>query len=542
MPLIPPLNISWRTKLKVLITDGMAKDGLEILEAATELEIDVRKGLPKEEFLEIVGDYDAVIVRSASTVTAEIIEAATKLKAIGRAGIGVDNVDVEAATKKGIVVMNTPEANAITTAEHTISLMLSLARRIPEAHASLKAGKWERSKFKGIEIYGKTLGCIGLGNIGKLVAERAMGLKMNVIAYDPFLTQEAADKLGVELVSLDELLKRADVITVHTPLTPETKDLINKDTFEKTKPGLIIINCARGGVINEQDVTDAVKSGKIAGAAFDVYTSEPPEKDNPILSIDENIVMTPHLGASTAEAQTKVGLAIARQIVDFLVNGVVNNAVNMPSVSQEALSVMKPYLNLAEKLGALQGQICKGGIKEVHIEYDGEVSELDTSPITVSALKGFLTPIMDIVVSHVNAPVIAKERGIKVVESKSSETKDFTSLITIKVKTEEGENQVSGTIFGKEEPRIVRVNGVTIDIVPEGYMLVSENKDKPGFIGHMCSILGDNGVNIGRLHLGRESIGGRAIVFTSVDSPVPEEGIKQISNLSDIISVTQVKF
>ncbi len=542
MPLIPPLNISWRTKLKVLITDGMAKDGLEILEAATELEIDVRKGLPKEEFLEIVGDYDAVIVRSASTVTAEIIEAATKLKAIGRAGIGVDNVDVEAATKKGIVVMNTPEANAITTAEHTISLMLSLARRIPEAHASLKAGKWERSKFKGIEIYGKTLGCIGLGNIGKLVAERAMGLKMNVIAYDPFLTQEAADKLGVELVSLDELLKRADIITIHTPLTPETKDLINKDTFEKTKPGLIIINCARGGVINEQDVTDAVKSGKIAGAAFDVYTSEPPEEDNPILSIDENIVMTPHLGASTAEAQTKVGLAIAKQIVDFLVNGVVNNAVNMPSVSQEALSVMKPYLNLAEKLGALQGQICKGGIKEVHIEYDGEVSELDTSPITVSALKGFLTPIMDIVVSHVNAPVIAKERGIKVVESKSSETKDFTSLITIKVKTEEGENQVSGTIFGKEEPRIVRVNGVTIDIVPEGYMLVSENKDKPGFIGHMCSILGDNGVNIGRLHLGRESIGGRAIVFTSVDSPVPEEGIKQISNLSDIISVTQVKF
>ncbi len=528
--------------MKVLITDGMAKDGLEILEAATELEIDVRKGLPKEEFLEIVSEYDAVIVRSASTVTAEIIEAATNLKAIGRAGIGVDNVDVEAATKKGIVVMNTPEANAITTAEHTITLMLSLARRIPEAHASLKAGKWERSKFKGIEIYGKTLGCIGLGNIGKLVAERAIGLKMSVIAYDPFLTQEAADRLGVELVPLDELLKRADVITIHTPLTTETKDLINKNSFENTKPGLIIINCARGGVINEQDVTEAVKSGKIAGAAFDVYTSEPPADDNPILSIDENIVITPHLGASTADAQTKVGLAIAQQIVDFLVNGVVNNAVNMPSVSQEALSVMKPYLNLAEKLGVLQGQICKGGIREVHIEYDGEVSELDTSPITVSALKGFLTPMMDVVVSHVNAPVIAKERGIKVIESKSSEAKDFTSLITIRIKTDEGEKKVSGTIFGKEEPRIVRVNGVTIDIVPEGYMLVSENNDKPGFIGNMCSMLGDNGVNIGRLHLGRESIGGRAIVFTSVDSPVPVEVIKQISNLSDIISVTQVKF
>ncbi len=528
--------------MKVLITDGMAQDGLEILEAATELDIDVRKGIPKEELLEIVGDYDAVIVRSATTVTAEIIDAATNLKAIGRAGIGVDNVDVEAATKKGIVVMNTPEANAITTAEHTITLMLSLARRIPEAHASLKAGKWERSKFKGIEIYGKTLGCIGLGNIGKLVAERAMGLKMNVIAYDPFLTQEAANKLGVELVPLDDLLKRADIITIHTPLTPDTKDLINKDTFEKTKPGLIIINCARGGIINEQDITEAVKSGKIAGAAFDVYTSEPPAEDNPILSIDENIVITPHLGASTAEAQTKVGLAIAGQIVDFLVNGVVNNAVNMPSVSLEALVVMKPYLNLAEKLGVLEGQICKGGIKEVHIEYDGEVSEMDTSPITVSALKGFLTPMMDVIVSHVNAPVIAKERGIKVIESKSSEAKDFTSLITIKVKTEEGENQVSGTIFGKEEPRIVRINGVTIDIVPEGYMLVSENNDKPGFIGSMCSILGENGVNIGRLHLGRKSIGGRAIVFTNVDSPVPKEVIEQIANLSDIISVAQVKF
>ncbi|MEM7009508.1 MAG: phosphoglycerate dehydrogenase [Thermodesulfobacteriota bacterium] len=527
--------------MKVLITDGMAKDGLEILEAATELDIDVRKGIPKEELAEIISDFDAVIVRSATTLTDELIEAGTNLKAIGRAGIGVDNVDVEAATKKGIVVMNTPEANAITTAEHTITLMLSLARRIPEAHASLKAGKWERSKFKGIEIYGKTLGCIGLGNIGKLVAERAMGLKMNVIAYDPFLTQEAAEKLGVELVSLDDLLSRADIITIHTPLTPDTKDLINKDTFEKTKPGLIIINCARGGVINESDITQAVKEGKIAGAAFDVYTSEPPEADNPILSIDENIVMTPHLGASTAEAQTKVGLAIAEQIVDFLVNGVVNNAVNMPSVSLEALTVMKPYINLAEKLGVLQGQLCKGGIKEFIIEYDGEVSELDTSPITVSALKGFLTPMMDIVVSHVNAPVIAKDRGIKVIEAKSSEAKDYTSSITLRVRTKDGETQVSGTIFGKEEPRIVNVNGVTIDLVPEGHMLVSENNDKPGFIGSMCSILGDNGVNIGRMHLGREAIGGRAIVFTSVDSPVPDQVIEEISKLTEIISVEQVK-
>jgi len=527
--------------LKVLITDGLAQEGLNILESAGGLEVDVKKGIPREELLEIVGGYDALIVRSATKVTSDIIEAATNLKAIGRAGIGVDNVDVEAATKRGIVVMNTPEANAITTAEHTIALMLSIARRIPQAHASLKSGKWERSKFKGVEIYGKNLGCIGLGNIGKLVAERAIGLKMNVIAYDPFLTKEAAEKLGVELVSLDELLERADFITIHTPLTPDTKDLINKDTFSKTKPGLILINCARGGVANEKDITEAVSEGKLAGAAFDVYVNEPPEEGNPLLTLDENVVFTPHLGASTGEAQTKVGLAIAQQVADFLVNDVVKNAVNMPSLSVEVLNVMKPYLILAEKLGSLQGQLCKGGVQEVHIEYDGEVSEFDTKPITVAALKGFLSPMMDVVVSYVNAPVIAEDKGIKVIESKSSKTKDYTSLITIKVKTQEGESNVSGTIFGKEEPRFVKVNDVSIDVVPNGYLLVSENNDKPGFIGAMCTVLGENGVNIGLMHLGREAIGGRAIVFTNVDSPVPEEVMEKIRQLPETISVTQVK-
>ncbi len=519
----------------------MSKEGLAILESAEGLDLDIRKSTPKEELAGIIGGYDAIIIRSATKLTADLIEAGKNLRVIGRAGIGVDNVDVEAATKKGIVVMNTPEANAITTAEHTITLMLSLARQIPQAHASIKTGKWERSKFKGIEIYGKTLGCIGLGNIGKLVAERALGLKMNVIAYDPFLSKEAAEKIGVELVSLDELLKRSDIITIHTPLTPETKDLINKDTLEKTKKGLVLINCARGGVINEKDIAEAIKSGRVAGAAFDVFVNEPPEEGNPLLGLDENVVFTPHLGASTEEAQTKVGVAIAEQIVDFLKNGVVKNAVNMPSVSLDVLKTMKPYLNLAEKLGSLQGQICKGGVKELHMEYDGEVSELDTAPITVAALKGFLTPMMDVVVSYVNAPVIAQERGIKVIESKSSQAKDYRSLISIKVKTEEGESHVSGTIFGKEEPRFVRINGVTIDVVPKGYLLVSENNDRPGFIGAMCSILGDNGVNIGLLHLGREAIGGRAIVFTNVDSPVPAKVIEKISSLPDIISVTQVK-
>jgi len=529
-------------KLKILITDGLSIDGLEILESNSEIEVDLRKGLPKEELIEIIKDYDALVVRSATKVTSGILDATDgRLKMVGRAGIGVDNIDIPAATKKGIVVMNTPEANAITTAEHTIALMFSLARHIPQAHKSLISGEWKRDKFKGREIYGKTLGLIGLGNIGKLVAERALGLKMKVIAYDPFLTEEAASKLGVELVELDELLKRAEIITIHTPLTPDTKDLINKDTLDKMKEGAMIINCARGGIVNEKDLADALNNGKIGGAALDVYVSEPPESDNELFSIDENVVYTPHLGASTEEAQQKVGVAMADQTIDFLVNGVVRNAVNMPSLSLEELKRMKPYLTLLEKLGSLQGQLCKGGVEEIKIEYYGEVSEFDVSSLNVAALKGFLTPIMDIVVSFVNAPVIAKEKGIKIIESKTSESEDYISMIRLIVKTEDGLSSVSGTIFGKEEPRIVRINGFPIDVIPEGYLLINENFDKPGFIGSLCSLLGENGVNIARMHLGRESIGGKAISFINIDSPVSKEVEDEIANLADHISVTQVK-
>jgi len=529
--------------LKILVTDGLSEDGLALLKSASEIEVEEKKGISKEDLARIVSEYDGLIVRSGTKVTKEIIEASNgSLKIIGRAGIGVDNIDIETATKNGIVVMNTPEANAITTAEHTITLMMSLARNIPQAHASVVAGKWERSKFKGTELYGKTIGFIGLGNIGKLVAERAIGLKMRAIAYDPFLTQEAVSKLGVELVSLEELLKEADVISVHTPLTTDTRDLINKDTFDKMKDGVMIVNCARGGIINEADISEAIDNGKVAGAAFDVYTSEPPKEDNPLLKVAGNIVLTPHLGASTEEAQKKVAVAMAEQIIDYAKSGIVKNAVNMPSLSSEQLSSLKPLLNLAEKMGSLQGQLCKGPVEEIEIEYEGEVSELDTSPLTVAALKGFLTPIMDVVVTYVNAPVIAKERGIKVVESKSSESEDYNSLITITIKTPEGDNQVSGSIFGREEVRFVKLNGVSIDVIPQGFLLVSENYDKPGFIGSMTSLLGEKGVNIGLMHLGRETIGGRAIVFTNVDSPVSPELIEEISKLPDIISVTQVKF
>ena len=502
-----------------------------------------KKGISKEQLLKEVKKYNGLVVRSATKVTKEVIDASEgNLKIIGRAGIGVDNVDVEYATKNGIVVMNTPEANAITTAEHTITLLCSLARNIPQAHSSIKEGRWDRSKYKGVELYGKTIGFIGLGNIGKLVAERAIGLKLNAVAYDPFLTPESVSKLGVELVELDELIEKADIISVHTPLTPETKNLINKKTISKMKDGVLIINCARGGIINEEDLSEAIKSGKVAGTGIDVYTSEPVEQDNPLLALDENVVLTPHLGASTEEAQQKVGVAIAEQLVDFAQNDVVRNAVNMPSLSLEQLKSMKPYLNLAEKIGSLQGQLCKGAVKEINIEYNGDVSNLNTQPLTVAALKGFLTPIMDLVVTFVNAPVIAKERGIKVIESRTETSNEYTSLINITVTTSEGTTGVSGTIYGKEEPRIVWVNGMSVDVVPQGHLLVSENYDKPGFIGAMASLLGERDVNIGLMHLGREKIGGRAIVFTNVDSPLSDELMKELSVLPDIISVTQVKF
>ena len=529
--------------MKILITDGLSSEGLDILNSASELEVVEKKGISKEELLEEIKNYNGIIVRSATKVTKEVIDASEgSLKVIGRAGIGVDNVDVEHATKNGIVVMNTPEANAITTAEHTITLLCSLARNIPQAHRSLKEGRWDRSKYKGVELFGKTIGFVGLGNIGKLVAERAIGLKMNAVAFDPFLTPEATSKLGVELVTLDELIEKADIISVHTPLNAETKDLINKKSIAKMKDGVLILNCARGGIINESDLAEAITSGKVAGAGIDVYTTEPVEQDNPLLGLDENIVITPHLGASTEEAQKKVGLAIAEQIVDFGVNGVVQNAVNMPSLSLEQLKSMKPYLDLAEKIGSLQGQLCKGAVKKINIEYDGDVSNLNTDPLTVAALKGFLTPIMDLPVSFVNAPVIAKERGIKVIESKSETSKEYTSLINMSVTTAEGKTGVSGTVYGKGEPRLVWVNGMSVDVVPQGHLLVSENYDKPGFIGSMTSLLGDKGVNIGLMHLGREKIGGRAIVFTNVDSPLSEELMSELSVLPDIISVTQVKF
>ena len=529
--------------MKILITDGLAKQGLELLKAAEGLQVEERKGMSPEELADIIADYEALVVRSATKVTRQIIEASRgNLKIIGRAGIGIDNIDLAAATENGVAVMNTPESNSITTAEHTIALLLSLARRIPQAHSSIKSGKWERNKYKGVEVYGKTIGLVGLGNIGKLVAERAVGLRMKAIAYDPYLSRDAAEKLSIESVTLDELLRRSDVITVHTPLNDETRGLLNSESFAKTKEGVIIINCARGGVIDEADMAQALREGKVGGAAFDVYTSEPINSDNPLLSIDENIVLTPHLGASTEEAQIKVGTTMAQQLIDFAQKGVVRNALNMPSLTMEQLAVMAPYMSICEKIGSLHGQLCTGAVASIEVKYEGEAASMDFEHLTVSVLKGFLANMMDVSVTHVNAPSIAEQRKIKVVESKSAATSQYTNLITVNVKTGDETSEISGSVFSGKHGRIVKVNGVEIDVVPSGFLLVSHNYDRPGFIGSMCSVLGKNGVNIGRMHLGRKSVGGEAIVFTNIDTRVSEEVIKEISSIENIISITQVSF
>jgi D-3-phosphoglycerate dehydrogenase len=526
--------------VKVLISDSMAERCVEIFKNAPGLQVDVNTKLKPEELKKVIKDYHALVVRSATKVTAEIIEAADNLKVIGRAGTGVDNIDMQAATKKGIVVMNTPGGNTITTAEHAVSMLMALARKIPQATASMRKGEWEKKKFEGTEVTSKTLGILGVGNIGSVVADRAQGLKMNVIAYDPYLSQEAANRMGVELVSLDELYKKSDFISIHVPLTNETKNLVNKDAFAKMKRGVKIINCARGGIVNEKDLCDAIKGGIVSSAALDVFEKEPTPPDNPLLQMEE-VILTPHLGASTAEAQENVAIAIAEQIVDYLVKGTIRNAVNVPSVPAELLANLGPYITLAEKLGIFQGQILKGGIEEVTIEYSGDVVSYDVAPVTIAAIKGLLDQLMDQQVNFVNAPFVAKERGIKVIEIKSSRAIDFASSITIKVKTKEEENLIEGALFGKKEPRIVRIDKFFLDAVPEGYLLVLHNYDKPGVIGNVGTLLGSGNINIARLHLGRQAVGGEAVSVWNIDTPLPTDLLSKLLKLPHMISAKVVK-
>lgn len=526
-------------KWKILVSDPLSKSGLEILEETQELTYEVKTNLSPEELKEIIGGYDAIIIRSETKLKADVIEAAQRLRVIGRAGIGLDNVDIPAATKKGIVVMNTPQENAIAAAEHTIALMLSIARKIPQATASMRAGKWEKKKFIGVELYQKTLGLVGIGVIGTIVADRARGLKMKVIGYDPYLSPEVAEKRGVELVSFDELLSRSDFISVHTPLTEETRNLIDHRAIEKMKKGVILINCARGGIINEKDLYEALQSGKVAGAALDVFEKEP-AIGNPLVEL-EQVVSTPHLGASTEEAQENVAIAIARQVVDYLVRGEIRNAVNIPAVSPDLLLLLRPYLRLGEKLGSFLGQISNYAIEEVVIEYHGEILTNGIKPITTSILKGLLTPFVGETVNFVNAPVMAKERGIRVTESVREEAEDFTTLIALTVRSKMEQNYIAGTLFGRKELRIVKLNDFFIEAIPEGHILLVNNYDRPGVIGNIGTALGSKNINIATMQFGRDRMGGRAISLLHLDSPLPPGMLGEILRLPNIISVRQIE-
>jgi len=525
--------------MKILISDSLSKQGVEILQKAG-LTVEVKTKMPKDELLREIKRYEGLIVRSATKVTAEVIASAPKLRIIGRAGSGLDNVDVTAATKRGIVVMNTPGGNTVTTAEHTLAMILALVRKIPQATGSMKNGKWEKDRFMGMELYNKNLGIVGMGQIGSYLAKLAQGVMMNVIVFDPYLAEDQARKMGVEMMTLQDLFRRADIISVHTPLTPETKNIINAATISTMKDGVKIINCARGGIINEADLLEALKSGKVGGAAFDVFEEEPMKPGHPLLTLD-NFVCTPHIGASTTEAQENVAIGIAEQIVDYLTRGIARGAVNIPSVPADLLPRLQPYITLAEKLGHLQSQLYEGGIERVTIEYKGEVAGVNVAPLTIAALKGLLTPILEETINYVNAPVIARERGIEVKEVKSSDAGDFTSLITLQVEADKKTSRIAGALYSRRDPRIVQLDSFRLEIVPEGHMLFILNNDRPGVIGHVGQILGKHEINIARMQCSREEKGGKALLILGVDGPLPPQVLRAVRVAKNVLSVKVVR-
>ena len=525
--------------MKVLVSDKMGEEGIEIFQNEDGIDVDVITGLAPEELKKIIGDYDALAIRSATKVTSEILEAATNLKVIGRAGIGLDNVDIPQATKKGIAVMNTPGGNTVTTAEHTIAMMMSLTRNIPRGTSTLKQGLWEKKNLQGRELFNKVVGIIGFGHIGSIVATLAKGLRMQVIIYDPNITAEHIEKAGFENVSLDELYERSDYITVHVPKLPATTNLLDREAFDRMKDGVMVLNCARGGIINEEALLAAINEGKVAGAALDVFETEPPE-GNPLLELDQ-VIATPHLGASTREAQTNVAVAVANQIVAYLKHDTIINAVNVPSVTGELLKKLKPFLYLAEKMANMQSQMTRGAIKEIAIEYAGSFFDLNLKPVTIAAVKGLLTPLVQYDVNSVNAATKAGEMGITVSESNSRESENYLNLIRITVISEEETNLVAGTIFGKDDARIIRINKFRLELNPEGYLGLIHNIDKPGSIGEIGTVLGKHNINIGRMMVGREDDGERNIIFLRTDTPVPEDVQKEISDLNLVNSMVTFK-
>lgn len=525
---------------KVLIADKLSPLAEEVFKRRG-IEVDFETGLGPDELAARAGDYDGIAVRSASKLTAEILEkgAAGRLKVTGRAGIGVDNIDVEAATSHGIVVMNTPYGNATTTAEHTIAMIFAMARQIPAADASTQAGKWEKSKFMGTELTGKTLGVIGCGNIGSIVVERALGLRMKVIAYDPFLSHDRADDLGIEKLELDELLARVDIVTLHVPLTDQTRGMIDAAALAKCKKGVRIVNCARGGLVVEADLKAALESGQVAGAALDVFEVEP-AKDNPLFGLP-NLVCTPHLGASTNEAQENVAVQVAEQMSDYLLNGAVTNAVNMPSLSAEDAKRLGPYMTLAQQLGSFAGQLTRTGLRGVTIEYEGHVAELNTRPLTQAALTGLLKPMLDSV-NMVNAPVLARQRDIEVREIKDEEPGDYQTLMRLTVKTERQERAVAGTLFGGDKPRIVEIKGIQIEAQVAPHMLYTTNEDKPGVIAALTGLLAQERINIGAFHLGRNEPGGDAIALIELDAPIDKATVEKVRGLPLVTRAEPLNF
>lgn len=528
-----------RTNMKVLISDPLSEVGIKIFQETPGIDLDVNTGLTAQELKDIIEPYDGLVIRSATKVTPDIISAAKNLKVIGRAGIGLDNVDIPAASQRGIVVMNTPEGNTITTAEHAVAMLMALCRNIPQATISLKQGKWEKKKLKGRELFNKTLGLVGAGHIGRIVADRAKGLKLKVIVFDPYIKPDTIEKLDLEPVSFEELLERSDFITIHTPKTDETADMFNRKSFKKMKKGAMLINCARGGIVNEDDLYDALESGQLGGAGLDVFIKEPPV-ENRLLSLS-NFICTPHLGASTAEAQDNVAEDVANQIVAYLLHGTVKNAVNVPSISSELMNTLHPYVTLMERMGSMHTQLADSAILEVQIAYSGVVTRYDVNPLTIAMLKGLLTPILKDDVNFVNAPFIAAERGIKVVESKSETSENFASLIKIRVKTLEDENIISGTIFGKNMPRILRINNFYLEAIPEGHNLLIHNHDQPGAIGQIGTTLGENGINIKRMQVGEEKEKKQNIIFLNTSTPASEELLDRLRGMENVLNVKKIE-
>ena len=526
---------------KVLISDKLSPAAAEIFRSRG-IELDIKPGLSPSELRAIIAPYEGLAIRSATKVTKELLDAAHNLKVVGRAGIGVDNVDVKSASARGVVVMNTPYGNAITTAEHAIALMFALARQLPEASGSTKAGKWEKNRFMGVELFGKTLGVIGCGNIGSIVADRAVGLKMKVIAYDPYLTEQRAVDLGVEKVELEDLFRRTDFITLHTPLTDATRNIVSRAAIARMRKGVRVINCARGGLVDEAALADALRSGHVAGAALDVFETEP-ATDNPLFALD-NVVCTPHLGASTAEAQENVALQVAEQMSDFLLTGAVANAINMPLLSAEDAPRLKPYMELCRLLGAFAGQMTQsreGVLRSVAIEYEGHAAELNHRPLTAAALAGVLSPMLE-GVNMVSAPVAAREHGIEVAETVHDRPSEYQTLIRVSVATERQTRAVAGTLFAGSRPRIVEIKGIKVEADFGRHMLYVTNQDKPGFIGMFGALLAESGINIATFHLGRAAPGGDAICLASVDESVPERVLREVRALPLVVQATTLAF